>query len=313
MSGDSDVIIEPHVEPARLAASGTRLARLWRRLPVVVRAVIVGALVAQAGSIPSATLLVANLKLWPDVPWSLPVVAAYLWLYWQYLRGRWWPHSTADARGRDLRARPVSPRIWRWSLLSGGLATAGVITLQFVLARFVAFGYGFPSEFLQVPLFTLFSILLMLSAMAGIVEEAAFRGYMQTPIERRHGPVVAILVVSTLFALAHLGDLQARMTVARMCFIVIAAVYYGVLAHWTGSILPGIALHVAGDAVGGGLIWWLSVHAGSGSSRQAEVALEWRDALTSRDGLAAIILCGAAIWALRRLVVAAQSECHATR
>jgi membrane protease YdiL (CAAX protease family) len=40
--------------------------------------------------------------------------------------------------------------------------------------------------------------------LAGIIEESAFRGYMQGPIERRYGLVVAILITGTMFAIAHL-------------------------------------------------------------------------------------------------------------
>jgi hypothetical protein len=39
---------------------------------------------------------------------------------------------------------------------------------------------------------------------AGIIEESAFRGYMQGPIERRYGLLVAILITGTMFAIVHL-------------------------------------------------------------------------------------------------------------
>jgi membrane protease YdiL (CAAX protease family) len=39
---------------------------------------------------------------------------------------------------------------------------------------------------------------------AGVAEESAFRGYMQRPIERRHGLMVAVLITGTTFAVAHL-------------------------------------------------------------------------------------------------------------
>lgn len=54
----------------------------------------------------------------------------------------------------------------------------------------------------SIPAFTVWSLLVMAAPVAGLVEEAAFRGYMQGPIERRHG--VAILITGTMFAVAHL-------------------------------------------------------------------------------------------------------------
>jgi hypothetical protein len=36
------------------------------------------------------------------------------------------------------------------------------------------------------------AFVITVSVMAGIVEEAAFRGYMQSPLERRYGPAAAI-------------------------------------------------------------------------------------------------------------------------
>jgi membrane protease YdiL (CAAX protease family) len=45
---------------------------------------------------------------------------------------------------------------------------------------------------------------VMSATSAGICEETGFRGYMQQPIEQRHGAVIAILVSSFFFMLLHL-------------------------------------------------------------------------------------------------------------
>jgi hypothetical protein len=75
----------------------TALARIWLRLPVVVRAVMVGSLVLIGGILLIGPLVLANLTLLPAVPWSVPLLAAYVWCYWQYLRGRWPAASTAES------------------------------------------------------------------------------------------------------------------------------------------------------------------------------------------------------------------------
>jgi hypothetical protein len=56
-------------------------------LEVIVRAVLVGMLVMLAGTIPRNLAFVANLKYFTSVPWAVPVIAAYLWLFWRYLNG----------------------------------------------------------------------------------------------------------------------------------------------------------------------------------------------------------------------------------
>lgn len=67
---------------------------------------------------------------------------------------------------------------------------------------------------------------------AGIVEEAAFRGYMQAPIERRDGLVVAILITGSMFALAHLDFTW----ILWPYYVVVAAIYATVtLARVTRS------------------------------------------------------------------------------
>lgn len=234
------------------------LALWWCRLPTIFRAAIVGSVVLVAGGILRGPLIYANLKVWPTVPWSVILLAGYLWVFWQYLGGRWWPRSTSEARRHALRAQPLSRRVWFWALLAGYLGMVSSFALHRVVMRLTPLHYEIPSVLDPLSPVATIAVLLMLSAMAGVVEEAAFRGYMQGPIEKRHGVVVAIAVVSVVFGAAHLTDSQPQMNVARMFFIVLASVVYGILAHLVGSIRPGIVLHATGDAIGIGLIWWFS-------------------------------------------------------
>ena len=283
------------------------LIRTWQWLPVLVRAVIVGCVVVAAGGMLTGPLIFANLKFWPAVPWSVPVLAAYMWLFWQYLQGRWWPRSTAEARRQGLRARRLSLRVWRWAMIAGYLAMVSSFALHWVAGRLAPLRYGVPEVLQQFPFVTLLAILLMASAMAGIVEEAAFRGYMQGPIERRHGPAAAILVVSVVFGIGHLTDWQPNMTVARMFFIIIASVVYGILVHLVDSILPGLVLHATGDAIGICWIWWLSRRPGSGSSQQG-FAIALRDPVFLVNLVVTVVFGVAAIWAFRRLASVARIE-----
>jgi membrane protease YdiL (CAAX protease family) len=226
----------------------------WHRLPVIVRAVSVGLLISVCGTIPWPILVASNLKLSPSVPWAVLVMAAYLWLFWRYLRGRGWPEATSEARQRDLRGGPLSGRIWAWSLLAGILAFGALIALSFTLDRLVRFPQAQPEDLSRYSPLTVLCLLTMSAWVAGIVEEAAFRGYMQRPIEQRYGLPVAILVTGTFFGLAHVGH-GSMYALARLPLFLLSSTVFGVLAHETGSIRPGIVLHAGLDFIP--IIAWL--------------------------------------------------------
>ncbi len=287
--------------------SAAALERTWQRLPIVVRAVIAGCAVLVAGGLLTTPLIYANLMHWPGVPWSVPLLAGYMWLFWQYLQGRWRPRATSDARRQGLRARRLSRRVWCWALIAGYLGMVGNFALHRVVGRLTPLHFDIPDVLQSFPPVTLVAILLMVSVVAGIVEEAAFRGYMQGPIERRHGVVAGIVVVSVVFGAAHLTDWQPDMTIARMFFIVLASVVYGILVHLVDSILPGIVLHASGDAIGIGLIWWFSTHPAS-EPAQPGLASALED-LTFLINLGVVVVFGvAAVWAFRRLALVVRNE-----
>ena len=72
---------------------------------------------------------------------------------------------------------------------------------------------------------------------------------MQGPIERRHGPVVAILVTGCIFAFAHFTHPEVGLILLPY-YVAVAAVY-GTLAYLTNSILPSLALHTVGNILAG--------------------------------------------------------------
>jgi membrane protease YdiL (CAAX protease family) len=224
------------------------VVQLWRRIPVILRAALIAELVCDVGNLPPGGLMLANLKLWPSVPWLLPATALWLWLFWRWMNGAWWPQSTAESRRRDLRARPLPGRVWRWSLLAGGLGVVSCMAFGLLLARFANVPrdtYKLPVDFAALPLWTVISILLAISVSAGVVEEAAFRGYLISPIARRHGWPVAILVSGVMFYVAHLN--HSYVTLAHLPFFLAISAVHGLLVYLTGSILPAIVLHASAD------------------------------------------------------------------
>ena len=86
---------------------------------------------------------------------------------------------------------------------------------------------------------------VMSAVVAGVVEETSFRGYLQRPIERRHGPVIAILVTGSVFGFAHFA--HPEVGVVLLPFYIAVAAVYGALAYFTDSTLPGMVLHTGGN------------------------------------------------------------------
>ena len=68
-----------------------------------------------------------------------------------------------------------------------------------------AFRQGYDFSF--IPTLSLKWLAVVVSAAsAGICEETGFRGYMQQPIERRHGALTGILVSSFFFMLPSIAS-----------------------------------------------------------------------------------------------------------
>ena len=218
----------------------------WHSVPIAIRAVLIGATVAAAGTVPWAMLVSANIRHASSLPWSVPIMAVYLWLYWRYFARGWgWPRSTAETRRVDARANSLSGDVWGAALLAGMLGLASVLLLQGVLSRLVALPQQRDIDPSQYPLVVVFLWVVMSAVVAGVVEEISFRGYLQRPIERRYGLVIAVLVTGTLFGFAHFGHPEVGLVLLPF-YIGVAAVY-GALAYFTDSTLPSMVLHAGGN------------------------------------------------------------------
>ena len=66
------------------------MTAIWHRVPVIVRAILVGLLVNEVGQL-GAVFIFVNLKFFPQVPWLLPAAAVWLWGFWLYVNGSGWP------------------------------------------------------------------------------------------------------------------------------------------------------------------------------------------------------------------------------
>ena len=231
-------------------------------MPVALRAVIAGLLVA---------LVAANV--WPvlllnlGVPLGASAELSFLGLYVWWARGGGPPRRTRGARSVAFRSGGLSTARWLWGL---GAALSFAVTVHVssaLLFRFTPFpiedfrrGY----DFSFIPSQTLKWVAVVVSALsAGVCEETGFRGYMQQPIEERHGAPIAILTSSFAFMLVHLTKGWAMVGMVPIVFF--AGVLLGVLAWASRSLIPSIVGHVVMD-IGLFAYWWTGI-AGDFSAR----------------------------------------------
>jgi membrane protease YdiL (CAAX protease family) len=238
---------------------------------VVVRVVLVGITILLAGIGPWPVLVSLNLRVASSLPWSAAIQLAILGVLWWYLGGGGRPAVTADSRRRNLRANAVRGQLLAWSVTAGALFAGGVVALSVTGWLLIPVPAASLDQFTSLANYSLWMTVPMLltgSCVAGVVEEAAFRGYMQVPLERQYGPATAIGIVAVLFTLAHLPS-----PIAWPGFL-LAAVGWGALAYLSNSILPGVVFHTAVDAVTWVWALWnietfervLTSHAGDGGS-----------------------------------------------
>lgn len=285
------------------------IGTLWRRIPVLVRAPIAGAAVLAAGTLPWLALSKANGRLLPEVPWAVVPMAAYLWLYWRWLRGDGWPRATAEGRRRSLRANPLSGELWGAALLTGLLGLTALVPLLSLMSRVVSMPAE--SQPIRVPpgmsAATVAVLLVMASLVAGVTEEAAFRGYIQRPIEKRHGVAAAILTNGVFFGLAHVSHHPAAILTMLPYYLAVAGVYGG-LAWATDSILPGVALHAGGDVFSLTREWLTGRPEWELSAGTPGNAVAGGGLAIAGSAAALVALGGASVWAYRALARAARAD-----
>src|SRR5438552_6459119 len=110
-----------------------------RRSPLLVIAIAItlSLVIAAAGVFSWSILAQLNVRLWPHVPWSVPVGLVWLALFWTYLNGKGWPRSTAENRKQLLRARSLHGPAATWACIAGATALVTLVTLYFVAIQFV--------------------------------------------------------------------------------------------------------------------------------------------------------------------------------
>jgi membrane protease YdiL (CAAX protease family) len=230
---------------------------LWNRVPLIIRAIVSGCLVSSVGVFAWGAIL----SLFP-VAWSILPMVVILWVYWKFFSGKWGSTDAAKIRKERFRLTNLKPAIWKWGLAAAVFFVI-IIQASFVITfRLIAFPAAkFTADYKLLdtfPLWVAWAILIMSSIVAGICEEAGFRGYMQVPLEKKYGPVAGIIITSVVFMLIHLGHSWASPILPHIFF---ASVLLGILAYKSGSLIPGIIGHSILDIFDYS-VWWTDLTGG---------------------------------------------------
>ena len=220
----------------------TRAAQIW----ALVRSVAVGLFVGLLGTLSWAGLIAANLRHLPSVPWAVLAMVPILSVWWLYFAaGRGGPRGTQFQRKVAGRANRVPDDLWGPALGTGALGLFTTLLLQGVLARLVTLPQQQDLDPSKYPVLTMLAWVVMSALVAGVVEETAFRGYIQGGIERSHGLTTAVLLTGALFGFSHFA--HPEVGIVLLPFYLAVAAVYGLLAAATDSVYPSMVLHAGGN------------------------------------------------------------------
>ena len=207
--------------------------------------IALGLTVSLVGLAPWVVMARLNAWLRPEIPWSALATLVWLALFVAWLNGTGPPSRWKAARRYRLRLWRPDSNVWS----KDGIATTLSLMALIGLLAFMWILLGSPerppdlSEYRST--IYLVSVVIVGPLVAGVVEEAAYRGYMQRGLER-FGAGTAIVVSALVFALAHgVHGLETLLLLGPGIFI--AGILYGLLAYHSGSILPGMIMQSLGD------------------------------------------------------------------
>jgi membrane protease YdiL (CAAX protease family) len=272
-----------------------RPRRPWTKLPISLRAILSGIVIALAAANVWPLLLV-NL----GVPLAVIAEAIFLIVYVWWAGGGGPPRTTQAARATAFRRGKLSfpQRFWGVTaalFFAVTIHTAIVLLFRFVPFPMAAFRHGYDFSF--IPSLRLKWLAVVVSAIsAGICEETGFRGYMQRPIEQRNGAPVAILISSLFFVAVHLTKDWATLAMAPIVFG--AGVLLGLLAWSSGSLIPSMFGHVLMD-IGLFAYWWTGI-AGDFTARPiADTGVDQSFLITGAAFTISLFVVLLSIWKLR--------------
>ena len=136
---------------------------------------------------------------------------------------------------------PGAPRYWnRCGVLD---CSAGILLVLGCLLRVAALGRKM--DFLVPHGGAEITLWIALSVTAGICEEAIFRGYLQ----RQFMALTKCAPAGMILSAAASGAAHAYQGFRMVILIGLYGAMFGILAHWRGSVRPGIIAHAGNDSL----------------------------------------------------------------
>lgn len=219
---------------------------IWQKTPTLIKAILVGIVVL----IP--TLLVTQIigefnaaVFLPNIPWSLPVIAVVVWLFYRYTTGSQTPFEASLNRNRLSKDQAI-PEIDRPQLVLA-------IIVQVILAISLLIASTMLLDFTDRPMGQNINLYLPMSPLvaipyfigiaiaASVIEEIAFRGYMQTLLNDRYSKLVSIVIVGIVFAVIH------PIPPATYIPFFFISISYSLIAERFNSTRPAIVSHFIVD------------------------------------------------------------------
>jgi uncharacterized protein len=157
----------------------------------------------------------------------------------------------------------------RWSSPEDFLIDAGIAIAFWIIALLILAGLGYllglASPAQQKAVKELANLIapqnwstivlwILLSSIAGFVEEIVFRGYLQ----RQLGILTRSMLIGVILSAVVFGSGHGYEGSRRMALIVVYGIMFGLLALWRKSLRPGMIAHAWHDAFEGILLRFMS-------------------------------------------------------
>ncbi len=207
----------------------------WKKVPVLIRAILSGLAVSLSLIIPWGAMFQANIAGNINIPWCVVAIAIYTLFWWRFVNK--WLKKKETSQKKENTTAQIS---WGWAFLIGGLVTAGLYILLLLTMQVFKLDTAKGFDFSKISTLSFFLYALAGSAVAAFAEETGYRGYMQQILLGKYRFIPAVCIVAVVFASGHLINPNA---VYFLLLYIIASVNYSFIVKTTSSLVPVIILH----------------------------------------------------------------------
>ncbi len=183
--------------------------------------------------------------LFADKTFFLILVSALLPVHVLTLGLAW---AVVTLRGRISAKKALG---WSWSANFGIVKGVGLAILLFMIAMLITYRFGGQDTDIERLLQSSRAAALITAVLAAttapLVEETIYRGLLYSTFQRVIGPVLAVIVVASMFAGLHV--LQYWPNVGAISAITLLSVVLTVVRARTGRLLPCFVIHLVFNGI----------------------------------------------------------------